>query len=226
MALEKLTITPERGAPIRAMFNPERYSISKSVQFAESGIPGLDSPVVQYVRGQAEKANFELFFDTTDEGTVSPRDVRDETVKVTGLLRVDGETHAPLRVKLSWGASQRILCFGSRVNPWCVLESANQEFLLFAPGGIPVRAKVAVVFREAWTVEQQLQETPRHSSDRTKTRVVRRGDTLPRIAAEEYGDPAAWRAIAEGPENAMADPARLVPGMTLVVPSLTDREAR
>ena len=31
-------------------------------------IPGLDSPLQQFVRGQAEKLTLDLFFDTTDTG--------------------------------------------------------------------------------------------------------------------------------------------------------------
>ena len=217
MAYERLTIIPERGSRIRCSFNPERYSISKSVQYAEIGIPGLDSPVVQYVRGQAEKATMELFFDTTDQGMVdNVVDVRGETNRVFRLLRADGETHAPLRVKLEWGPDKKILCFGTNSSPWCVLESVTQEFTLFGPNGVPLRAKLNVSFKEAWTVEQQLQETGRHSSDRTKLVSVQSGQTLSHIAAAEYDDPGAWRVIAE--RNNLENPADLEPGTTLVIP--------
>ena len=53
--LQKLRIVPE--APLEAfnvMFNPERYTVNKGVQIAEIGIPGLDSPILQFVRGQNE----------------------------------------------------------------------------------------------------------------------------------------------------------------------------
>ena len=86
MPLEHLTISPEVGAPIAALFNPERYTVSKSFQLAEIGIPGLDSPVVQYVRGQNEKISMELFFDTTDGGMIGEvTDVRDSTTAVYQL---------------------------------------------------------------------------------------------------------------------------------------------
>ena len=87
MPLAKLTISPEVGDDIVAKYNPEKYSVTKSVQYAEVAIPGLDAPVVQFVRGQNEKLTMELFFDTTDEGMVDPvTDVRDETQKVYRLL--------------------------------------------------------------------------------------------------------------------------------------------
>src|SRR5262249_44259432 len=153
---------PEKGEPIRARFNPERYSASKSVQFAEVAIPGLDAPVVQFVRGQAEKITLELFFDTTEQGAVgNVQDVRDLTIKVYSLLRVNGDLHAPPRCILEWGEAGKLFSYGTRVSPWCVLESVNEEFSLFSPEGVPLRAKLSVSFREAWTIEEQLQETPR-----------------------------------------------------------------
>jgi nucleoid-associated protein YgaU len=86
---------------------------------------------------------------------------------------------------------------------------------------VPLRAKLNVTFREAWTVEEQLQETPRHSGDRTKVRTVTRGQTLSHVAWEEYGDPGAWRPIAE--ENRLDNPRRLAPGMPLRIPRVTER---
>ena len=167
MALEKLTIIPERGEPIKALFNPERYTVNKSVQFAEIAIPGLDSPVVQFVRGQSEKITMELFFDTTEFGMVeNVRDVRKLTGNVYQLLKINRETHAPPRCILLWGEAGKLFSFGTSVLPWCVLESVNGEFTLFSPSGVPLRAKLNVSFREAWTIEEQLRETPRQSSDR------------------------------------------------------------
>lgn len=73
MQPERLTILPEIGAPIVCQFNPEKYSVSKSLQLAEIGVPGLDAPVVQYVRGQNETISLELFFDTTEHGRSGKR---------------------------------------------------------------------------------------------------------------------------------------------------------
>jgi nucleoid-associated protein YgaU len=217
---ERLNIVPERGAPIRAKFNPERYTVSKSVQLAEIGIPGLDAPVVQYVRGQNEKISMELFFDTTDDGMVGDvTDVRDQTTAVYKLLKVDGELHAPPRVLLEWGDAGQLTSHGTSIPPWLVLESISEEFSLFSPEGVPLRAKLTVSFREAWTIEEQLQVTPRHSSDRTKLRAVQRGETLSQIAYEEYQDATAWRVIADA--NGLANPRLLQPGAVLVIPPMT-----
>lgn len=220
MPLEKLTITTELGDVITALFNPERYTVSKSVQLAEVAIPGLDAPVVQFVRGQNEKVTMELFFDTTDSGMAdSVKDVREKTNKVYKLLKVDGGLHAPPRFTLSWGNTGQLTSHGTNIPPWLVLESISEEFSLFSPGGIPLRAKLNVSFREAWTIEEQLQVTPRHSSDRTSLRRVVRGQTLSHIAAAEYSDPEQWRPIAEA--NNLDNPRLLDPGTVLVIPRNT-----
>lgn len=219
MSLEKLIISPENGADIEARFNPERYSVQKSVQYADIAIPGLDAPVVQFVQGQGEKISFELFFDTTEFGLVDGvKDVRELTGKVYQLTKVESETHAPPRCLLSWGEGGKLFAFGTGVWPWCVLESVSEEFLLFSPTGVPLRAKLNVSFREAWTIEEQLQETPRHSADRTHLRVLEKGQTLSHLAYEAYRDPGAWRPIAEA--NGIDDPRRVAAGTQLEIPRL------
>ena len=129
MGLERLTITPEGGEPIKARFNPERYTVTKAVQIAEITIPGLDSPVQQFVRGQSEKVSFELFFDTTEFGLVdSVKDVRDLTGPIYKLLKVQKSTHAPPRCKLEWGQGRKLLSFGTRISPpWCLLEASPRS---------------------------------------------------------------------------------------------------
>lgn len=217
MALEKLTIVPEGRSPIKALFNPERYTLNKGVQIAEIAIPGLDSPVLQFVRGQNEKVTLELFFDTTEHGMAGQVvDVREETQKIYGLLKIDRETHAPPRCELRWGEGGQLFSFGSSLSPRCLVESVAEEFSLFSPGGVPLRAKLNVTFREYKTIEEQLKETPRHSADRTKVRTVQRGQTLSHVAWLEYDDPAEWRWIADA--NALEHPRRLPAGTRLRIP--------
>jgi len=200
-----------------AMFNPEKYSVNKSVQLAEVAIPGLDAPVVQFVRGQNEKITMELFFDTTDYGMVdNVIDVRTQTAQVYRLLKIDGNLHAPPRVQLAWGTGGQLTSYGAGLSPYLVLESVSEEFSLFSPDGIPLRAKLNVSFREAWTIAQQLWVTPRHSSDRTTLHRVVRGETICQIAYEQYSDPTEWRLIADA--NNLDNPRLLTPGQILVIP--------
>src|SRR5574339_4890 len=48
-------------------YNPSELSFQKGVQIAEIAIPGLDTPLLQFVRGQNETVALDLFFDTTDD---------------------------------------------------------------------------------------------------------------------------------------------------------------
>ena len=45
------TVTAER---IEVMFNPEEYTVSRDVNFAQTAVPGLSAPLVQFVHGNAQ----------------------------------------------------------------------------------------------------------------------------------------------------------------------------
>jgi hypothetical protein len=219
MALAKLTIWPEDGSkPIEAAYNPEKYSVNKGVHYAEIDIPGLDEPVLQFIRGENEKVTLDLFFDTTEKGMAgSVTDVRTLTSRIYGLLKVNTSTHAPLRFSITWGTGKSL--FGQGPNSsLSVLESMSEEFSLFAPSGEPLRAKLTVTIRLASTVKLQFQDTPRHSSDRTTVVTVIRGQRISDIANRQYGDSRQWRPIADA--SGLANPRFLDPGTTLNVPAL------
>jgi nucleoid-associated protein YgaU len=78
------------------MFNPTELNYDKSVQYAEVTIPGLDAPLQQYVRGQAEKLTLELFFDTTDQGMgAGATSVTTQTDRIYQLTKIHPSLHAP-----------------------------------------------------------------------------------------------------------------------------------
>ena len=198
-------------------FNPTEYSLNKANQIAEIAIPGLDSPILQFIRGQNEKLTLDLFFDVRkinqDTTQTNPdrnvTDVRILTDRVYQLAKIHPDLHAPPRFRFIWGLG---LSFTA------ICESVQQKFELFDPDGIPLRATLSVVFREYKTLDLQLRELNLRSSDHTKQRVVEQGDTLSSIAAEEYNDPREWRHIAE--HNNITNPRRLVPGSVLEIPPL------
>src|SRR6188768_1093438 len=111
MSVEKaiIEIDPrDRGpgvpARITVQFNPAEYTLNKGAQIAEIAIPGLDSPILQFVRGQNEKLTLDLFFDTTDSGMgEGARDVSKLTARIYQLVKVQPKTHAPPRILFSWG---------------------------------------------------------------------------------------------------------------------------
>lgn len=210
--LDREAVDPRRGLlpAIPVQFNPTEYTLAKSAQIAEIAIPGIDSPIQQFVRGQTEKLTLELFFDTTDLGRdVTAVSVDTLVLPIYELGKIQPRTHAPPRVQVVWGLG---LSFTS------IVESVQRRYTLFSPLGVPVRATVSVTFREYKTLEEQLAELNLQSSDHTTTRVVRGRSTLSRIAGEELGDPRGWRAIAD--ENPGVDPLSPPPGTVLTIPAV------
>jgi Contractile injection system tube protein/LysM domain len=212
MALEKATIQAMDsmdkpiGSPIAVLFNPAEYTLEKGNTFQQTALPGLGSPITQFTSGGAETLTMELFFDTyTDK---AGEDVRNYTERVTGLLLINAEMHAPPICRFQWG----------RVSFKAVLERVSRRFTMFLSDGTPVRAVLNVTFREYKTLAEQLPRPPLLSADRTKRWVVKQGDSLWAIAAQVYDDPGLWRPIAIA--NSILRPRQLTPGMELVIPPL------
>jgi nucleoid-associated protein YgaU len=189
---------------IKALFNPSQYSIDKTNTFASMQVPGRESSIIQFVRGESETLSLELFFDTyTYE---SSKDVREYTNKIRDLLNIDPEIHAPRICSFVWGK-------GGFTG---VIEKAIITYTMFLSNGTPVRAKVNLTFRQYQKTEQE--EARLSSPDKTKRITITDGDSLWLIAAEEYGDPAKWRAIADA--NNIDNPLALEPGTEIIIPKI------
>lgn len=203
---------------VPCLFNPKELSVVKSNQFAEVDIPGLSSPVFQFVKGNARSVTMDLFFDTYEQGI----DVRLFTDRITGwdagsmfsnlpnatkgLMDIDSDLHAPPICIFIWGA----FIFQ------CIIESVTKKFTMFLPEGIPVRATLTVNLKEYREINVQVKEMGLQSADLTKSWTVTQGDSLWAIAAKEYGNPGDWRLIAE--RNNIDNPRILNPGQKLIIP--------
>jgi nucleoid-associated protein YgaU len=217
--LDRSAIDPTKGLLpfIPVQFNPTEYTLEKGAQIAEIPIPGIDSPILQFIRGQNERLTLDLFYDTTTMlgmGEVA-LDVRVLTTPIYQLAKIQPATHAPPRIRFFWGS----LVFKA------IVENVRQQFTLFNPLGLPLRATLSVTFREYKTLEDQLSGINLMSADHTKRHVVKRGETLSGIAAREYDDPGQWRRIADANAAALADVRRLPPGLQLEIPPADDDAA-
>ena len=188
------------GQQIPVMYNPEQFSLDQGNSFAEIGIPGLNAPPIQYVRGKGRTLSMELFFDSYELGV----DVRQFTDGITGLLATLASTFAPPILLFVMGS------FSFR----CVLMEAAQRFTMFASSGTPVRSTLDVRFHEYVDVTVAIQSgffvaAPIISN-------VVQGDTVSGIAARVYGDPSRWRDIANA--NNIEDPFALPAGSSLIIP--------
>jgi hypothetical protein len=203
-------------------FNPAELTYAKGAQLAEISIPGLDSPVLQFIRGTTETLTTEFFFDTTDQGMADgATSVTTLTDQFYLLVKQMPDTHAIPRCRFSWGEAGGSGPSDAEVSnapSWftCIVESIERKFVLFSPEGVPLRARLTVKMREYKTVDQMVKAL--QSPDHTKAHVLQRHERLDKIASDEYGTPAEWRLIAAA--NFLDDPRRIPPGTILEIPPL------
>lgn len=227
--LQKATITATYAAAptleFEVQFNPTELTLDKGAQIAEIAIPGLDSPLLQFVRGQNEKLTVDLFFDTTEHGTgAGAKSVTTLTDPVYSLVKVEPGGHAPPICTFAWNARfpgsdlPPAVAHQRRTEFQCVVESVRQKLTFFSPEGVPLRATLTLTLREYKTLDEQLDRLNLSSPNRTHSHVTRLGDTLAGIAGSFYKRPGEWRAIAEA--NAIEDPRRLEAGRFLRVPPI------
>ena len=217
--LEKATITvlegADKGKVITVLFNPTEYSIDRSNAYKATPIPGLTSPILHFVNGEADQLSMELFLDnyTDPEGPTSLRQKEKDPVAkrlkaLAGLLNIDRDLHAPSPVRFNWGPME----FKA------IVEKLGRKVTKFHPDGTPARATISISFKEYRTLGEQLREPRRESADKTKRRVVVGRDSLWSIAAREYDDPNEWIRIAIA--NDLDDPREIRAGDWLRLPPI------
>jgi hypothetical protein len=217
---EKALITNTvTGDPIPVIFNPEEYTVNRDLNYAQTGVPGLNAPIIQFVHGNMQTLEMELLVDTYEahrEGSKvlnrAGENVRNLTDKLIRLMDIEPTTHAPPILIFTWG----LLSFT------CVLARASQRFILFLPDGTPVRARLQVTFNRFTNVDLEAKEAKRETADFSKNHVVSQGETVSSIAGRLYGNPALWRPIAL--HNGIDDPRALPAGLRLIIPQLPFRD--
>lgn len=221
--LEKATITVLQGADanlvIAVLFNPTEYSIDRSNAYKGVPIPGLGSPILQFVNGECDQLTMELFLDdyTDPEGPTSLRQKEREPVirrlrAIAKILEIDRDLHAPSPVRFNWGPMEFT----------AVIEKLGRKITKFHPDGTPARATLNVSFKEYRTLREQLEQPRRESSDKTKRRQVVGRESLWSIAAREYDDPDEWVRIALA--NDLDDPREIRAGDWLRLPPIEGRD--
>jgi len=208
--VERVQITNEKtGKFFKVMFNPEEYSLNKDNNFASQAIPGLTSPLLQFVHGNLRTLDMELLFDTFE----NQEDVRDQTSQVTNLLVIDSDLHTPPVLRVTWGS----------LDFRCVLSKVTQKFIKFFADGRPARARLNVTFSEYLDADTQVTAANLQTADFSKAHTVRQGDTLSSIATEYYEDATKWRPIALA--NGIVDPRAISAGDKIQIPSLPYTDA-
>lgn len=191
---------------IEVLYYPTEYSMEKSNKYSEVDVPGLETPYIQYSKGNSGSVSMEVFYDTYENDT----DVRDYSNQLSDLLKIDPDLHAPPPLSFIWGMPA--------TEPFtCVLEKVSTKYTMFSSNGYPVRARLNITLKEFKTA-LNTRETSKQSPDKTKTYITKRGDSLWLIASEKYGDPSIWRPIAD--KNKIKNPRFIEPGIELLIPPL------
>jgi nucleoid-associated protein YgaU len=106
----------------------------------------------------------------------------------------------------------------------CVLKSATITYERFDRSGEPTRGSVDIQLSEEPSLLGMLPTNPTSGGlPGRKRHVVSHGESLPLIAAQNYGHPGLWRAIADA--NGIDDPFRTAPGSVLFLPSVSEISA-
>jgi hypothetical protein len=246
--MQKATIkllSHEDTPSMEVMFNPTDYQITRNNSYAEIGVPGLSMPLLQFVRGEAQTLQLELFLDSSDRKLPS---IAVQIASVTSdvlIMENSGAGVEPVPPD-SWellGKSPhcehrlmalRLLAeidshlhaphviefsWGGSTRFRGVVTSFSEKFTMFDADGHIQRARVTLQLKSYVSAEEQFRRINPQSPDRTKTHVVRAGERLDMLAAREYGDPNQWRVIAAA--NGIARPRLLVPGTLLIIPPLS-----
>lgn len=98
------------------------------------------------------------------------------------------------------------------------LSSVKVTYNRFTSAGIPVRAKVGITMNEVPSMLGTLPQNPTSGGLMgRRAHTVGHGESLQSIATTNYGNPGAWRRIAE--VNGIKDPTRVRPGTTVYLPN-------
>ncbi len=224
MSLIRGSLTPvlPPGDTIFFEYNPTEFATTKEVTWAEIGIPGLDFPLQQFVRGNLKTLDLDVYLNR--DFYDSRHDVRASVEAFERLVEKTQELAAPPVCIFHWG----------RFDFVCVVGSVTVRYTMFDPDGEPVEATLSLGLRQYKEKKQSFKLPPQTAAQplarkraepvfsrelgsgsvlahpdeggpagaarlveqgQTKTHVVEKGESFQSIASKEYGDPNLWRVI-------------------------------
>jgi nucleoid-associated protein YgaU len=98
------------------------------------------------------------------------------------------------------------------------LQNVTVNYTRFTSAGIPIRAEISLTMNEMPSLLGTLPQNPTSGGlVGRRAHTVAHGESLQTIATANYGNPGAWRRIAE--VNDIKDPTRVRPGTTVYLPN-------
>ncbi len=220
--LIKLTIAAyadkDRSAPagtFEAMFNPESLATKYSTKYAKPQGIGRSAQELKYTNNPPEEMKLKLILNNSQYGS-SLLDIKlDSSVKlqIQKFLALTwlptGNTHQPLFLKVVWGGV---------VFP-CRLNSVDIKYTLFDRNGEPTAAELDIALKGDMSKERENLVNNFSSPDLTHVRIVKKGDTLPLLCQQIYGDSSYYPTVAQA--NGLDNFRNLQLGQKLYFPPLT-----
>jgi len=217
MTLTKLKILAFSDNELRSkvgdyqvQINPEKYSHKFRANLKNSKPMDSAGTVVKFATQAPQDLDFNFTLDAT--GAVpGVKSVANEIKKLRDVVYdYHGKIHSPYYLKVIWGG----LAFR------CRLVSMNLDYTLFSPDGKPLRAKVALTFRQHLTPADLELLADKKSADLTHSDVVTAGTTLPLMAYRVYDRSDLYVDVARA--NDLNDLMHLTEGASLRFPPVSE----
>lgn len=194
-------------------FNPVQLALTRRANWTVTPTAAVrDGSLPEYLGPEPREMSVEVFLDSSEQpdGNSVMKKVEalmkccETTVKSTAAKQP-----SPPWVVFQWGsfATARFTAY---------VTAVEATYTLFGTTGVPIRATCQVNLHEIPSNTPGQNPTSGALTARRVHRIVA-GDSLQSIAWREYGDAAAWRAIAEA--NDIDDPAALRTGDELMLPA-------
>ncbi|GGK10030.1 peptidase M23 [Pilimelia anulata] len=200
------------GGPIVLSFNPNQLTLSKAASWIPHVVRSAsDVGIPEFSGSEPRTLQLEVFLDVTDSHARTVAERVEELLSCCSptAASVAAKAPSPPWVRFSWGQFRS-------VSFYAYASSVNAVYSLFNAAGTPLRATCSLTLTEISVPVAGQNPTSGARSSRRVHRTVA-GDSLPLLAHREYGDPTAWRRIAEA--NGIDDPMRLRPGTPLLIPA-------
>ncbi len=188
-------------------FNPKEWAITHTAEWKVETTKKEVAPP-EFKGPKPATANVEIFLDESDKegGDISKTVKRLKTLVAPDPTSVSGNKPSAPHVLFEWGEAIRFKGY---------VTSVAVKYSMFRGQGTPIRGTVTVAMQEFPQPDQKQNPTSGGAPGRRTHRVVA-GDSLASVAYAEYGDPNAWRRLAEA--NNIDDPLRMRDGTVLSVP--------
>jgi nucleoid-associated protein YgaU len=195
---------------VRFMYNPKELGFKKSASWKSKPAKAAHQTAPPEFQGaEPIELSVEIFLDHFETGEdISSIIDRLLSCCVPTPQSVAMKKPSPPWVRFGWGARPPMTAY---------VESVDVRCTMFDESGRPLRGTSTVTMKELPT-DPAGQNPTSGALASVGSHIVAEGDTLASVAYDQYGDPAAWRVVAEA--NDIDDPFVLFQGQRLLIPDV------